>query len=147
MKTLHDILSECDSIRYATETGTQTHKLLQSVVVDGDVRLGNDEFVRKILSHPELIPFFSADAQTEVPIAGNLAGRFISRRIDRIVLDHSARKILVMDYKTDTDKNHFRNKYIEQIREYVMLMGALYPKYKISGFILWVHDFSLEQLV
>lgn len=146
MKTLHDILKQCEQARFATDAGTQMHKRLQRVMIDGNETSGDPDLVARISAKTELLPFFCMSAKTEVPIAGTIKGLFVSRRIDRLVVDTPNKTVYVMDYKTDTDKAINHNKYIAQVREYVALLRAIYPDYTIIGYILWTHDFSLEKI-
>lgn len=146
MTTLHNILSAHDSVVFATTHGTQMHARLQNVVIDGNITRGDSELVEKIQNVPDLLPFFTPNSRVEVPIAGTINNRFISRRIDRMVIDDISKNIDVLDYKTDTDYNVFRDKYISQLREYVTLLRTIYPDYTIGAYILWTHDFSLEKL-
>ena len=146
MTTLHDILKVCEQTYTATNVGTQMHKKLQHIIIDADRTSGTPDLVAKISSRPDLLPFFCASAKTEVPIAGTVKGRFISRRIDRLVVNPLARTVSIMDYKTDTDKTINHNKYIAQLREYIDLLHAVYPGYTIVAYILWTRDFSLEKI-
>ena len=52
----------------------------------------------------------------------------------------------IIDYKTDVNRDTFYALYVAQVREYVMLLGMIYPEYKIDAYILWIHDFSLEKI-
>ena len=146
MTILNKILSDREHVACATKTGTETHHLLQRVIIDGDTCVGNTDLVSKIKNNPELLAFFTKESKTEVPIAGFISGCFISRRIDRLVIDTTAQTIMILDYKTDINKEQFYSKYIAQIREYTTLLRAMYPDYVITGYILWTHDFSLEKL-
>lgn len=147
MMTLHDILNAQDAKRYSVIAGTKTHNCLRHIVVDGDVRCGDMDMVKKIISHPELLPFFVADAKTEVPIAGTINGRFISRRIDRMVVNNSAKTVAILDYKTDVHPDAHRASYVAQLREYVQLIRVVYSGYNVSAYILWTHDFLLEKIL
>lgn len=146
MATLHKILSAHDGVKFASEHGTQTHVRLQHIIIDGEKIHGDAELARTIAAIPELRKFFSPASRTEVPIAGTINGRFISRRIDRLLIDNATKSILILDYKTDVDCTAFRDKYVIQLREYATLLRAIYPDYKISAYILWTHDFLLEKL-
>lgn len=146
MKTLNDIIGTYAQERFATTAGTQMHNRLRRVVIDGDNTTGDSELVAQILAHPELVPFFSSASRCEVPIAGILNNEFISRRLDRLLIDEVARTIRVLDYKTDTDTHRFYTKYIAQIQEYISLLKMIYSDYDIQGYILWTHDFSLEKV-
>lgn len=146
MKTLNDILAAHDQEVQATTAGSIMHERLRNVVIDGDTVTGDQDLIEKIIVKPELVPFFTATSKTEVPIAGILDGDFVSRRLDRIKIDDATKEIWVLDYKTDTDSQRFHDKYIAQIHEYVALLHMIYPGYKIRAYILWTHDFSLENI-
>ena len=147
-QNLNSFLQTAMSKQYATESGIKMHMLLQNVVIDaiGGNR-GDDELVSVISNKPELKPFFTPNAQTEVPIAGVIRGVFVSRRIDRLVINNETKTIIFMDYKTDLNQTEFRDKYIKQLSEYAELLRSAYPKYKINGFLLWTHDWRLERVV
>lgn len=142
---MNEILSIIQRQRHATDAGAAVHKKLEFATADDEI----------IKSHPELAPFFGPNAKTEVPIAGIIDGKFISRRIDRLVplagegVDGKAGRgggIYFMDYKTDTDKTRFYDQYVAQIREYSALLRAAYPGHNVHGFILWTNDFTLEEI-
>ncbi len=131
---MRNILARYQHQKSATDAGVTMHKKLEFARTDDEI----------IKSHPELLPFFGPNAKTEVPIAGYINGKFISRRIDRMV--RNTDKILFMDYKTDTDKTRFYDQYVAQIREYSALLRAAYPGHNVHGFILWTNDFTLEEI-
>lgn len=142
--TLRDLLNQQDATKFATDAGTRAHRRMQQITIDGDTVHGDADTVARIKSFPELLPFFVANAQTEVPVAGIIRGKFISRRIDRMVTDDATKQILVMDYKTDVSPDRFHAAYCAQVREYMELLRAIYPEYTVLGYILWLHDFRLE---
>jgi ATP-dependent exoDNAse (exonuclease V) beta subunit len=94
-----------------------------------------------------LLPFFTSNAKTEVPIAGVLRGVFVSRRIDRLLVNNDNKTIDFIDYKTDTDKNAFIEQYRHQLKEYAELLHSAYPDYKINGYILWLNDWSINKII
>lgn len=146
MKILHDILKLCEQTHFATDAGTRMHKRLQQIAIGEDKMLGDPDLVARISAKSELLPFFCIAAKTEVPIAGMIKGRFVSRRIDRLLVNTLDKTVYVLDYKTDINKTINRDKYIAQVHEYVALLQAVYPDYKIAGYILWTNDFSLEKI-
>ena len=146
MTTLHNILHTHTQTKYATDTGTKIHTQLRHIVIGDNKTSGTPEIIRKITQNPQIAAFFTPDSKTEVPIAGTINNRFISRRIDRLLINNTTKTISILDYKSDTTPDTFRNKYIAQIREYAALLHAVYPEHKITGHILWTHDFSLEQI-
>ena len=146
-QNLTNFLNGAKNKEYATTAGTKTHKLLQNVVVDSTRIIGDKNITEIIINRPDLKPFFSAHAKTEVPIAANINGHFISRRIDRLAINHDLKTIDFIDYKTDTDKSAFINQYKSQIKEYAQILHSAYPSYKITGYILWLHDWSLDKII
>lgn len=146
MTTLHNIISAQEQSHYATAAGNQMHAKLRHVIVDAKTERGDSGIITKIKSTPALLQFFGETAQTEVPIAGILNRRFISRRIDRMVINHTDKLIMILDYKTDTNRTLRHDQYITQIREYAELLNMIYPGYQIFAYILWTRDFSLENV-
>ncbi len=144
---LTDFLSNAKNKAFATDTGTKMHTLLQRVVVDNDFEVGDSDIIKNIKQHAYLLPFFVKSAQTEVPIAGNTHGHFVSRRIDRLLINHDTKTIDFIDYKTDTDKNAFVEQYKYQLKEYAELLHSAYTDYKINGYILWLHDWTLDKII
>jgi len=147
-QNLNDFLTTQTNKKYATQSGTKIHALLKNIVLDnksGDV--GNSEIIEQIKQYPELKQFFGPSAQTEVPIAGHINNVFLSRRIDRLLIDTQNKSIMFIDYKTDINKETFIDIYKKQLREYAQLLQSAFPGYKITGFILWIHDWQLEQII
>ena len=143
---IKEILAANDSVKYATSAGTDMHNRLARVVIDSKAVRGGADLIAKIKSVPGLAELFSAGSAVEVPIAGNIGNRFVSRRIDRLLVDDKAKTVFVLDYKTDVNHDVFHDSYVAQLREYATLLRQIYPKYKISCFILWTHDWTLESV-
>lgn len=147
MTQLHKIITEQERTLYATQTGTHTHALLAKIHLSHQTTdTKTIELISKIKQSPELTELFSDNSKSEVPIAGTINSRFISRRIDRLLIDDTNKTIKILDYKTDTDTDIRKNSYIAQINEYAQLLRAIYPTYKIFGYILWTHNFLLENI-
>ncbi len=146
-QTLKNFLAGAKNKDFATTTGTQMHTLLQHVTIDTNTTAGTPEIIQIIKNRSDLKPFFVKTAMTEIPIAGNIHNRFISRRIDRMLINHTTKTINFIDYKTDTDKVTFIDKYKKQLQEYAELLHSAHPNYKINGYILWLHDWDLEKII
>ena len=93
MTTLHDILTAHNSKRHATEAGANMHIRLRRIVLDKDEVCGDTDLVKRIGQKPEVAKFFCKAAKTEVPIAGTIKNKFISRRIDRLCIDKQKKHI------------------------------------------------------
>lgn len=146
MGQLSDLISNRKSQKFAIEQGLAMHAKMQHIVIDGDNEAGDPVLIEKIKSKPELIQYFNRASRVEVPIAGRIKDKFISRRIDRLIINDDSKSIVFIDYKTDLDKNALREKYIVQMREYAYLLRDIYPNYSVSGLILWLNDFTLEKI-
>jgi ATP-dependent exoDNAse (exonuclease V) beta subunit len=147
MTTLHNILSDSEKHVHATDTGTKMHALLQRVVIDKEFEQGDQQLIQKIKQNSTITRFFTAAAKTEVPIAGFINGKFISRRIDRLLINHTNKQIDIIDYKTDTSRDNYVDNYRIQLHEYAQLLHKIYPSYSVKCYILWTHDFSLENII
>jgi len=147
-QNLTDFLRATDNKKYATQSGTKTHVKLKNIVIDEmHGNRGDAEIINHILQVPNLKQYFCPNAQTEVPIAGFINGNFISRRIDRLLMNHKTKTIDFIDYKTDTNKDVFIEQYKKQLDEYAQLLRSAYPDYKIKGYILWTADWTLQQII
>lgn len=144
---LHDIINQANNTKYATQIGTKMHNRLAQIQITPAQETGDSAIIAHIKACPGAKDYFTPAAQTEVPVAGIINGRFISRRIDRMYIDPETHTVHILDYKTDIDKTTLRTKYITQLKEYVALMRAIYPDYKITAAILWTHDWSLENIL
>lgn len=144
--TINKILQDITHAHLATNAGTSMHHKLQQITITPESCSGAPELITRIKNNPLLSQIFSPDSQTEIPIAGTINGHFISRRIDRLLINNTNNTIIILDYKTDTNRNTNHQKYTHQINEYIQLLHAIYPNHKITGYILWTHDFSLEKL-
>lgn len=134
-------------MKHATQTGTVIHLLLKNIIIDNNKEIGDTNIINQIKEHAELKQYFTGSAKTEVPIAGIINGVFVSRRIDRMLIDDTDKTIDFIDYKTDINKTAFIDKYAQQLNEYLQLLCSAYPGYKINGYILWIQDWQLQQIV
>ena len=142
--SLRTIITKQTQADFATKPGAQTHKFLQKISSIEDLKKADSALLKSIISNQNIARFFEKGSKTEVPIAGTINGKFISRRIDRLLINHKTKTIDILDYKTDVDKSANTEKYYRQIDEYKKLLQDIYPNYKINGYILWLHNLELE---
>lgn len=145
--TLNNFIKQRIQKKFATDTGTTAHKKLQFIVIDTNTEKGDPNLINKIKSNPELLKLFGSNAKTEIPIAGKINGKFISRRIDRLIVNESEKSVIFLDYKTDTNKEILRDKYVFQMNEYAKLLSDIYTNYSIKCYILWLSDWKLEKII
>ncbi len=141
--TLKSLLNEIHAQDAATSHGTHVHACLQNICSENID--DTNPFSSYIKSNPDLMHLFDASSRCEVPVAGYINGKFISRRIDRLRIDMIAKTIDILDYKTDIDKTLRRHHYLAQLGEYKKLISEIYPGFDIKCHILWTHDWVLEQ--
>lgn len=139
---LRDFLEENKRCNIATSYGTNIHNRLQNL----DINDTDDDFTQRVLRNPKLTRLFDDKSKTEVPIAGYINNKFVSRRIDRLRVDMDAKTIDILDYKTDVNPDERRAHYIAQLDEYRKLISEIHPDFQITCFILWIHDWTLEQI-
>ncbi|MBO4626083.1 MAG: hypothetical protein J5679_02285 [Alphaproteobacteria bacterium] len=145
-ETLRKLLTKYDNTQFATQNGTEMHRKMRALCMKSGALVGDTSIVENINKRPELLGFFGAGSMAEVPVAAIINGKFVSRRIDRMVVDDKNRIVHIIDYKTDTDKAAFRSVYVVQVQEYISIIKKIYPKYRVCGYILWLHDWTLEKL-
>ena len=144
---LNTIIQEQESKKIATDHGTNFHAKLSKVVfVDGKF-VGDIDIITHIKNNTELCEIMGPLSRSEVPVAGYVNGAFLSRRIDRLYINNNTKTIVVLDYKTDTDRKLYYEKYRVQLTEYYELLKQIYPGFNISCKILWLNDFTLENVI
>ena len=145
---LQELIQSSNQQNFATAAGRDVHRQMQKIFFDANGNANfNNNLVDKIKSIPELVKIMGPMSKTEVPIAGVVNGRFISRRIDRLYINQNTKTIIILDYKTDIDKNVFREKYIDKLTEYRELLKQIYNGFSVSCKIFWTNDFTLENVI
>ncbi len=144
---LHKIIHDLESKKFATHAGTDMHAQMAKIkFCDGDF-VGPEDIISKIKSNMELCEIMGPFSRAEVPLAGYIDGTFLSRRIDRLYVNETAKTVIVLDYKTDIDKKRYYEKYRVQLTEYYKLLKEIFPVFNIKCKILWLNDFTLENVI
>ena len=144
---LNKIMHDIESAEFATAAGTDMHAQMAKI------RFQNGDFVRpadivsKIKTHTELSEIMGPLSRTEVPLAGYVDSVFLSRRVDRLYVNKDTKTVVVLDYKTDTNKKKYYEKYRVQLMEYYKLLKEIFPDFNIKCKILWLNDFTLENVI
>jgi len=98
--------------------------------------------IDKLLSSPELKGIFylaEADVFCEKEIVNKYGDL---KRIDRLIVAKG--QVTIVDYKNTADR---LPEHREQIKEYMEIVKGIYPKAKLKGFILYLNDFCLEEVI
>lgn len=104
----------------------------------------------KIITHPDLIPYFQPSSVAEVPLIGIVDGQYFKGQVDRLAIDHVNKTIYILDYKTGdmvpNTVNEVPNTYVKQMQIYGELASKIYPKYKIYKSLFWTKKLKLIHL-
>jgi ATP-dependent helicase/nuclease subunit A len=140
--------------------GTTIHKLLQYICTlpQATRSIAAETFLKKQLSdfsekeilqivtevlqllqtYPEL---FSTNSMAEVPIIGEIDGKIISGKVDRLIVQDG--KVMVVDYKTNRPAANTLVEvpeiYIKQLSAYRQLLQKIYPNKTIETYLLWTN--------
>ena len=91
---------------------------------------------------------FSENSAAEVPIMGEVDGKIVSSKIDRLVITDD--KVIVVDYKTNrpaaSDIKDVPNVYIKQLSIYKKLLQKIYPNKEIETYLLWTNTCNMMKV-
>lgn len=147
--------------------GTVIHKLLQyisSVAINNRERIAlrflqqqlpefsdleRQKIVHEVMklcgTYPEI---FSEQSMPEVPIIGEVDGKIISAKVDRLVISEDC--VIIVDYKTNRPAarniNEVPELYIAQLHIYKQLLKKIYPTKDIETYILWTNTCNMMKL-
>ncbi len=104
-----------------------------------------NEVLNLCQTYPEI---FGLNSKAEVPIIGEVGGKIISAKIDRLVINKD--KIIIVDYKTNrpaaTTLSEVPELYINQLSTYKALLQKLYPEKNVESYILWTNTCNMMKL-
>ena len=144
---LNKIMHDIESAEFATAAGTDMHAQMAKVRFQNGDFVGPADIVSKIKTHTELSEIMGPLSRIEVPLAGYVDGVFLSRRVDRLYVNKDTKTVVVLDYKTDANKKKYYEKYLVQLMEYYKLLKEIFPDFNIKCKILWLNDFTLENVI
>ena len=103
------------------------------------------EVLKLCATYPEI---FSEQSMPEVPIIGEVGGKIISAKVDRLVINQD--KVIIVDYKTNRpaakNLDEVPDLYIKQLQSYKMLLEKIYPTKDIETYILWTNTCNMMKL-
>ncbi len=85
--------------------------------------------------------FNHPNSRAEVPIIGNIDGKTVSGKIDRLIVEDDL--VLIIDFKTGDRNGWLEQKYQEQMRLYELVLEKIYTNREVRSKIIWVGDQSL----
>lgn len=91
---------------------------------------------------------FSPESQAEVPIIGEIDGKIMSAKIDRLIVLEN--KVLIVDYKTNRPAARTTADvppaYLKQMSDYKRLMQHIYPEKEIETYLLWTNTCNMMKV-
>lgn len=103
------------------------------------------EVLKLCKTYPEI---FSEQSMPEVPIIGEVDGKIISAKVDRLVINKNS--VIVVDYKTNRPAaqsiSDVPELYIKQLQTYKRLLQKIYPTKDIETYILWTNTCNMMKL-
>ena len=147
--------------------GTAVHKLLQYITsVNEENRFQaalmflksqlpdfSDQKQRQIVDEVLVLckkykDIFSSDSMAEVPIIGELDGKIISAKLDRLIIKDN--KVVIVDYKTNRPAAKTLDEvppvYLKQLDTYKRLLQKIYPQKQVETYILWTNTCNMMKL-
>ncbi|MCQ2734452.1 MAG: double-strand break repair helicase AddA [Alphaproteobacteria bacterium] len=148
--------------------GTLIHKLLQFLPQNtGNLDMATDIFLQKnasdfspyqlmqiknevltLINNPDYAPLFGSEAQSEVPVIGEIEGKMVSAQLDKLLVLPD--KIMIVDFKTNRPPAQTVEdtplSYIRQLSLYAELIRRIYPNLPIETYILWTNEARLMRV-
>jgi ATP-dependent exoDNAse (exonuclease V) beta subunit len=103
---------------------------------------GPEGTVRETLSKEDLKPFFAVERGEICREKEIVDKNGETHRIDRLIVAEN--EALILDYKSSKD---FADEDRKQVREYMDLIKELFPKLKVRGFLLFLDELVLEEVL
>ena len=144
---LKKLMRDIELEDFAKAKGVEIHSLLAHIVFCNGDFIGDEKIISRIKENRELREIMGPLSRPEVSLAGYVNNTFLSRRIDRLYVNLDTKTVMVVDYKTDADKGLYYEKYRVQLSEYSELLKQVYPGFVVRCKILWLSDFTLENVI
>jgi len=104
-----------------------------------------NEVITLCQSYPQI---FAANSMAEVPIIGEVEGKIISAKIDRLVIEPD--RVIIVDYKTNRPAAQTLDEvpelYLKQLSAYKLLLAKMYPDKNIESYILWTNTCKMMKI-
>lgn len=104
--------------------------------------------ILKLYDNETFAFIFGPDSYAEVPVAGEIDGRIVSARLDRLYV--GADRIIVVDFKTNrpaaAELTDVAPLYLKQLTAYRRLVEKIYPQKPVETYILWTNSANLMKI-
>ncbi len=97
--------------------------------------------VLALVENPDFAPLFGENSKAEVPVMGEVEGKIISGKIDRLAILPD--KVMIVDFKTNRPAAQtvaqVPESYVRQLAAYRALVEKIYPGKRVETYILWTN--------
>lgn len=91
---------------------------------------------------------FTENSRAEVPIIGEVDGKIVSAKIDRLIINKD--KVTIVDFKTNRPAakslNDVPEIYINQLNTYKKLLQKIYPDKDVETYLLWTNTCNMMKV-
>ncbi|MDX2050282.1 MAG: UvrD-helicase domain-containing protein [Rickettsiaceae bacterium] len=111
-----------------------------------DARSQMTKILSECVSHPFFEYLNSLENKSELEILSRADdGSLIVKRLDFVAFDREAKKIYIVDFKSDKNRS-LSTKYYEQVLFYKKLLSDIYPNTQILVYLFWIRVNEFEQV-
>lgn len=141
---LHYLLSCVNNLHQADQIDIARYALAQARAQFPQITDWEDyeKDLERILATSTLQPFFIV-SDGKIFVEKDLINRKgQTRRIDRLIVKND--ETWVVDYKSSAEG---REKFVEQVKEYVVILKEICPDVRVRGFLLYLDDATVEEVL
>lgn len=136
--------------RQSVELGSILHGLLQRYFNEGqipeeEIPPAARDIFSSFVKEAEVSGLFAGDRLTEVETIELQGDGFIKAKIDLLVFDDSA--VRIIDYKTETYSADSTSKYRSQLETYRRIVSSIYPEKSVECYLVFLKDMKFVRVV
>jgi ATP-dependent helicase/nuclease subunit A len=140
---IHKLLEHLFAIPQA-QRATKATAFLVAKGIPADIHPEILAEVLGLLDNPEIHTYFTLTSYAEVEVTGTIDGQVYRGYMDRLVVDHGAQHIYIIDFKTGHRHAEIPEAYRKQLEVYKQLVQPGYPTYAITGVLVWTKTAKAE---
>ena len=97
--------------------------------------------VEEILKAKQIKPFFFVESGVVFTEQEIVTREGHAKRLDRVIINE--REVRVVDFKTSRGRD---GQYQKQVQEYMSYLSEVYPKKKVSGYLVYLDALNIEEV-
>ncbi|MFH1398249.1 MAG: UvrD-helicase domain-containing protein [Candidatus Omnitrophota bacterium] len=102
------------------------------------------EPVRRLLEEKKFERFFNSPESLILPEKEIVDRLGNTKRVDRLLI--SKNQAVIIDYKSASEEDAVDD-HQSQVKEYMKIIGDIYPKLKVTGYLIYLDELRLEEVV